>query len=147
MTVTDYDAPGARILVAGKYARERWVFLTTRAARALDTWLAVRYRHAANHTHIFCNLPSGVPLADRVLRYIVAYRGAQAYGPYFRLHPHMLRHSMATHLTDAGIDMPDLARLLGHASLDSTLVYQHVAPNRLAAIHATYSEGDPSCTT
>jgi len=43
--------------------------------------------------------------------------------------------------------MPDLARLMGHASLDSTLVYQHVAPNRLAEIHARYLSPNPEGAT
>jgi site-specific recombinase XerD len=53
------------------------------------------------------------------------------------VHPHMFRHSYATHLVDNGADIADVARMMGHASLDSTMVYLHTAPNRLAAVHST----------
>lgn len=140
MTTPLVDMVNNRILVTGKFRRERYVFLSRHAKRALEIWLDSRHRWAGTHDYVFCNLPSGAPLAGRVLRMIVADRGRAALGPWIRLHPHMFRHSFATHLTDNGIDMPDLARLMGHASLDSTLVYQHVAPNRLASIHAEYLE-------
>jgi integrase/recombinase XerC len=48
----------------------------------------------------------------------------------------MFRHSFATHLVDNDADIADVARMMGHASLDSTMVYLHTAPNRLAAVHA-----------
>ena len=140
MVLTRCDLPSSRILIQGKYRRERYAFLSPQAHRAVSIWIDHRARFADNHDYLFCNLPSGAPLSDRVLRLVAAGRGAAALGPWVHVHPHMLRHSMATHLTDNGIDMPDLARLLGHASLDSTLVYQHVAPNRLAAIHDRFSE-------
>jgi integrase/recombinase XerC len=138
MTSTDYDQPNHRIIIRGKFRRERWVFLTGRAQHQLDTWIATRGRWAGPHNYIFVNIPSGAPLADRVLRIIVAGRALHAFGPWFRVHPHMLRHSFATHLTDNGVDLADLARMMGHASLDSTLVYIHTAPNRLAKVHADF---------
>jgi site-specific recombinase XerD len=138
MTTDRYDLAGSRILVTGKYRRERWVFLSNPARRALDIWIDIRARYAGPHAYIFVNIPSGAPLSDRVLRLIVAERGRAAFGPYFRVHPHMFRHSFATHLYDSGADITDVSRLMGHASLDSTMVYQHVAPHRLAAIHDHY---------
>jgi integrase/recombinase XerC len=128
------DQANQRILIRGKYKRERWVFLTPPAARALTSWLEQRHRYAQRHPFVFVNIPSGNPLSDRVLRLIVAERGAQALGPWQRVHPHMFRHSFATHIVDAGGDIADVARLMGHASLDSTMVYLHTAPNRLAAV-------------
>ena len=142
MTTDRYDLTGGRILALGKYRRERYLFLTQPAQRALDIWIEHRARHAAAHAFVFCHIPGGAPLSDRVLRLIVAGRGRAALGPWMRVHPHMLRHTFATHCTDNGIDMPDLARLMGHASLDSTLVYQHVAPNRLAEIHSRFLTPD-----
>jgi site-specific recombinase XerD len=142
MVLTRCDLPSSRILIEGKYRRERYAFLSPQAHRAISIWIDHRTRYAAGHDYLYCNIPSGAPLSDRVLRLVVAGRGAAALGPWLQVHPHMLRHTMATHLTDNGIDMPDLARLLGHASLSSTLVYQHVAPNRLAQIHARYLAAD-----
>jgi site-specific recombinase XerD len=44
-----------------------------------------------------------------------------------RIHPHLFRHSIATHLFQQGMDMEDIASFLGHSSLDSTMIYAHLA--------------------
>jgi len=136
MTTDRVDLANARIHIIGKYKRERFVFLTPAAIRALEVWIALRPRWAGPHNYLWLNLPSGAPLSDRVLRLIVHDRGARGLGMPMNVHPHMFRHSFATHVTDNGADLADVARMMGHASLDSTMVYMHTAPNRLAAAHA-----------
>jgi len=136
MTLEHLDTPNRRLHITGKYKRERFAFLTPAALRQLELWLALRHRWAGPHSYVFLNLPSGAPLIDRVLRLIVAQRGAAALGSLIPVHPHMFRHSFATHLVDNDADLADVARMLGHASLDSTMVYLHTAPNRLAEAHA-----------
>jgi len=138
ITIDRLDLENSRVHIVGKYKRERFAFLTPQAVTAIETWIQLRRRWAGPHSYLFVNLPSGAPLAGRVLRYIVAERGRAALGDYFPVHPHMFRHSCATHLVDGGADLSDVARILGHASLDSTLVYLHTAPTRLAAVHAQF---------
>lgn len=53
-----------------------------------------------------------------------------------RKSPHILRHSFATHLSDAGADINAIKMLLGHSSLAATQVYMHNAPHRLKAVYA-----------
>ena len=138
MTLDRIDIENHRIHVTGKYKRERYVFLSPQAITAIDVWIHLRARVTGPHNYLFVNLPSGAPLSDRVLRLIVSERGRAALGPYFPVHPHMFRHSLATHLVDNGADIADVARILGHASLDSTMVYLHTAPSRLANVHGLH---------
>ncbi|MDR1794714.1 MAG: tyrosine recombinase XerC [Erysipelotrichaceae bacterium] len=82
---------------------------------------------------VFVN-QKGQALTSRGIQYLLDQTGIRA-GMSLKLHPHMLRHSFATHLLDNGADLRIVQELLGHENLVTTQVYTHVTADRLAKVY------------
>lgn len=82
---------------------------------------------------LFCGAKAGQPLTTRTIQRVVTEAGEQARITK-RVTPHILRHSYATHLLEAGTDLRVIQTLLGHRSLRTTAIYTHVATDRLRAV-------------
>jgi len=76
----------------------------------------------------------GRRLAHRTIEHVVVTRGAQQ-GLSERVHPHVLRHSMASHVLQSSGDLRAVQELLGHASIASTQVYTHLDFQHLAKVY------------
>ncbi len=146
LNLMDVDFYAAALTVRGKGKKERIVPLGRMAARALDAYLPGREaliarkpgRKGRGGGPLFINR-SGGRLGPRTVQKIVKKylsRIAEARGT----HPHVLRHTFATHLLDRGADLRAVQELLGHSSLSSTQVYTHVSVDRLKK---AYSRGHP----
>ncbi|GMU64081.1 MAG: tyrosine recombinase XerC [Acidobacteriota bacterium] len=135
---------GARVLrVVGKGGKERMVPFGQPAAVALAAWRE-RWEEVASATRsggeqpVFLNSRGG-RLTDRSVRRILDRWVAAAAGAR-GVHPHVLRHTFATHLLERGADLRAIQELLGHASIATTQRYTHVDVDRLLAV---YRESHP----
>jgi integrase/recombinase XerD len=115
----------------GKGGKERLVPLGRQAAESLRRYLA-RGRPFLDRRHrpeLFLNAQGG-PLtragAFLVLRRLAGRAGLEPE----RVHPHLLRHSFATHLLEGGADLRSVQEMLGHADLSTTELYTHVSDRR-----------------
>jgi tyrosine recombinase XerC len=117
------------ISVWGKGAKERIVLIGGPAARALDTYInegRPQLLGSRKNRALFVNRYGGRLPARRVQKIISKH----AVVINKKVHPHMLRHTFATHLLDGGADLKVVQELLGHADLSSTQIYTHVTQSR-----------------
>ena len=95
--------------------------------------LLLKYRaQSAGKGLLFYN-KNGKPLTPRGVQYRMQSH-ADRIGMNMNVHPHMLRHSFATHLLDGGANLRVVQELLGHSSLSTTQVYTHVSTEKLQKI-------------
>jgi integrase/recombinase XerD len=128
---TGVDLEQRLVRAIGKGDRERVVPIGREAAEALRRYLA-RGRPYLDRRHrpeVFLNAQGG-PLtragAFLILRSLAEKAGLEP----GRVHPHLLRHSFATHLLEGGADLRSVQEMLGHADLSTTELYTHVSDRR-----------------
>lgn len=126
------DLAAGEVGVTGKRGKSRIVPLGRQARAALQSWLARRHElAAAGEPALFVSL-RGTRLAPRSIEQRLA-RWAQGSG--IRLHPHMLRHSFASHVLQSSGDLRAVQEMLGHASIATTQVYTHLDYQHLAKVY------------
>jgi integrase/recombinase XerC len=133
LDVRDYDRHRRELRVRGKGDKERVVPLPGQAHASLDAYLALRERPGLSGEPMFLRARGG-RLSDRWVREMLRRR-LNASGVSRRATPHTLRHSYATHLLDADVDLRSIQELLGHARLSTTQRYTHVSAERLARVY------------
>jgi len=115
----DLDLPGRRLMVRqGKGQRDRVVYLSEVASQALTAYLTGT--SFSPMTPLWLK-PNGQPITDGWLRDHLAALGEAA--DVSHVTPHRLRHTLATRLLNAGMDITRIQKLLGHEHLDTTLIY------------------------
>ena len=132
------DLEAGEVTVTGKGSKRRSVPIGTAAITALQTWLVLRANIMCNqHAHdthaLFLSARGHRISAREVQRRIKAH--AQLLGIPADVHPHVLRHSFASHLLQSSGDLRAVQEMLGHASIASTQVYTSLDFQRLAQVY------------
>ena len=134
LDVGSVDASSGEVRVTGKGSKTRIVPVGGPALEALARWLPVRDRLAAAGEPALFVGRSGRRLAPREVQRRIKRRAALA-GLGVDVHPHMLRHSFASHVLQSSGDLRAVQEMLGHASIASTQVYTHLDFQHLAKVY------------
>jgi integrase/recombinase XerD len=142
LDLTDIDVEDRVALVTGKGSKQRMVPLGSKAVDAIARWLPDR-------SAVVSRKQAGDPLftsvrgrrLSRQAMFNVVRDAARAGGIRIdKVSPHVLRHSAATHMVEAGADLRTVQELLGHATISTTQVYTRVSSTHLMEI---YMEAHP----
>lgn len=120
-----------KIYIKGKGNKERIVLYGNVCKEKLEQYLKIRAELISKKQTNYLLLNSkGNPLTVQGVRYImnkIVQKGALS----LHIHPHMLRHTFATHLLNGGADLKTVQELLGHENLETTGIYTHVSKEQL----------------
>lgn len=120
------------IVVTGKGSKTRRIPVGAKALAALQAWLVVRAQFARpGEAALFVGV-RGSRIAPRVVEQRLEYWGKKL---GLAVHPHMLRHSFATHVLQSSGDLRAVQEMLGHASISTTQVYTHLDFQHLAKVY------------
>lgn len=128
------DLADRTVRVTGKGNKTRIVPVGRKACEALDAWLRERAALAAvGETAVFLGR-NGRRVGPRTIQTRIA-RWARLQGVPVHIHPHLFRHSFASHLLESSQDLRGVQELLGHADISTTQVYTHLDFQHLARIY------------
>jgi integrase/recombinase XerC len=136
LTLKQIDLTSNEIRVLGKGSKERVVLMGEPAAAALKSYLKegrLQLMGEKKTKALFLNR-YGQRLPERSVQRLLE-RYAKKAGIGKRVHPHLLRHTFATHLLDGGADLRVVQELLGHARLTSTQIYTHVTKGQARKVY------------
>ncbi|MFB3777044.1 MAG: tyrosine recombinase XerC [Bryobacteraceae bacterium] len=137
LNLEDVDTTERWLRVKGKGRKQRQVPFPSKAAGALERYLAER-RPQPGEQAVFLNR-WGARLTDRSVRNLVKFYATLLAGDS-SIHPHSFRHAYATHLLSDGADLRSIQELLGHARLSTTQQYTKVS---LADLMSVYDKSHP----
>ncbi len=140
LTIDNIDLNDQVLRIIGKRKKERIDPFYDDAKKYLEIYLhQVRKKQCTEKERICFLNRNGKPLTTRGVEYILD-KVVKKSDLIIQVHPHMFRHSFATHLLDNGADLRVVQELLGHSSLSTTQIYTHVSKEHL---QKTYEKAFP----
>ena len=129
LKMSDIDLQRGVARVLGKGRKERYVTLGTRAVESIQAYLIHRDEFKPRMEYLFVSR-SGKPLT-RVSLWKIVGNTFEKLAFLYGVHPHVIRHSFASHLLNRGADLRSIQELLGHKSITATQIYTHVALDKV----------------
>ena len=126
------DLAAGLVQVQGKGSKTRVLPVGRKARDALQEWLRLRGISGPQDNAVFLSR-QGCRLSPRAVQKRVKAAGERELGQH--LHPHMLRHSFASHLLESSQDLRGVQEMLGHADISTTQIYTHLDFQHLAAVY------------
>lgn len=128
------DMAGGFITVTGKGRKTRMAPIGSYAVRALEAWRRVRGNFASFEEPCVFVSQRGAPISARAIQSRIRH-WARKQGIPQQVHPHLLRHSFASHMLESSGDLRAVQELLGHADIATTQVYTHLDFQHLAKVY------------
>ncbi|BDX17962.1 tyrosine recombinase XerC [Halopseudomonas aestusnigri] len=132
LDMADLDLQQGEVRVTGKGNKTRVLPVGRMARRALRDWFSVRPAREGAQQPVFVS-QRGSALTPRAIQLRLRRHGIERIGQH--LHPHMLRHSFASHMLESSGDLRAVQELLGHADISTTQIYTHLDFQHLAQVY------------
>ena len=135
LDLTDLDLPDSSLIVRiGKGGKSRILPIGSKAVAAIENWLQQRaVKIPATESALFVST-RGIRLGQRNIE-LRLEQWCKKKGIAEHIHPHMLRHSFASHLLESSQDLRAVQELLGHSNISTTQIYTHLDFQHLAEIY------------
>jgi integrase/recombinase XerC len=134
LDLSELDLSGGLVRVTGKGRKVRDVPVGAKARDALREWLAVRGQFTGSEQPAVFVTRRGKRIGGRAVQNRLRLRAAKQ-GMEVPVHPHMLRHSFASHLLESSGDLRAVQEMLGHANISTTQIYTHLDFQHLASVY------------
>ena len=132
INLEDFEEEMSFLRVLGKGSKTRLVPIGRYAKAAIENWILERSKYSEKSSALFINL-KGARLTVRSIQLRLKRLALKQGLP--PIHPHMLRHSFATHMLESSGDLRTIQELLGHSSLSTTQIYTKLDYQHLVKIY------------
>lgn len=134
---SDFDFQEECLSVMGKGKKYRYVPFYPRIKQLVKLYMDTYYHVINDKEEYLIVNQKGKKISSRFIQDMLKKQGIKA-GLTMNVHPHMLRHSFATHLLNNGADLRSVQELLGHSLLSTTQIYTHLSKEHLKTIVENY---------